>query len=83
LATSPIAGSIQTIQPQASKTPAIQKRVSMGTKDDLPSPATLQHEIRRTVTTMPDKEIPDKEHRSMMADSVASQTEKSKSNRTR
>ena len=70
----------------------------MGTKDDLPSPATLQHEISRTVTTMPEKEIPDKEipdkeipdkeipekeHRSMMADSVAFQTEKSKSNRTR
>jgi hypothetical protein len=50
----------------------------MGTKDDLPSPATLQHEISRTVTTMPEKE-----HRSMMADSVAFQTEKSKSNRTR
>jgi hypothetical protein len=55
----------------------------MGTKDDLPSPATLQHEISRTVTTMPEKEIPEKEHRSMMADSVAFQTEKSKSNRTR
>jgi hypothetical protein len=50
----------------------------MGTKDDLPSPATLQHEKE-----IPDKEIPEKEHRSMMADSVAFQTEKSKSNRTR